>query len=362
MKECQSLFINFITAVRFIFTVALILATLAFITNGMFLVTVLKHASLRQKSLSIYLVILSCLDVCLSLSYACISIRWLIHHMHGVDRNVVMELFKIRFPLHFVSCWLVVAIYVERHNAICRPVYAATSRPNFCLLYGALVVFVLVSLAISGVSVVKIFTPFEPVTDKCKHLKDFYPLWNPDTDLRISEGEAVPLISYYLLGTDIITVTILICLSRSIFRSLNLAGNFARRGGIRYYGEQRNLTKMVFVNTSVFCVCVLVQDIFWWFFINFDFTIDQYGITNLFLVTLLTLLNSGANPIIYNVFGSLYRNALVQTFAWLHPVTVWRRLAKLFRGSIQFSPSNSSSSVAQVRNIEIYYMIYESSV
>lgn len=101
-------------------------------------------------------------------------------------------------------------------------------------------------------------------------------------------------------------------------------GNDARR---RHREQQRTLTKMVLVNSAVFFCFVLFHDVM----IPLLIVLRQDGL-HLYIYTFLTviptLLNCGVNPIIYNIFGSRYREAFINIFPCCALLRLCRRRDK----------------------------------
>lgn len=126
------------------------------------------------------------------------------------------------------------------------------------------------------------------------------------------------IVSFILVAIEIITVVVSVSLSLMIYRMLGQLPSGSEESHRLHLREQSNLTKMVIVNTGVFCFCLSLSDVFTCVYFNIQpknrFNYSMHYIT---VTIVVTLLNSLMNPIVYNAFGSIYRQAFLDTYPCL---------------------------------------------
>ncbi|XP_071838583.1 uncharacterized protein [Apostichopus japonicus] len=282
------------------FFISLILNLLAITTNVLFLITVKRHPMLRKSAMSIYLVALSVVDLITSFLILVCSIIQLIFKLSDpivTSRSAVL-LSLCWSSLQYISLCLVILIAYERYKAICKPlehIGSVTNLKRRCCLT-AIGIFV----AFGVLFVVFLFSSME-LLGGVRSLG------------KICE---IPPSSYIFISSDLITLLIVVILYTKIIKVFNENQNISDWDNIRKRNHelQRNLTIMVLVNSAVFIFLVLCQDIA--IFLAITVKRDDGGLSwedYLLLIFFPSLLNSGINPVIYNIFGSRYRSALKST-------------------------------------------------
>lgn len=306
----------------------LIFGLLGFISNFIFLITVAKHPKLRKTNLRILLVTLSVIDALISMCYIFISLRWLIDsskYLITLHESLVL---LFRFPFQFISCICITLVTTERYQAISNPmkyVNQATMKVRSCYIFAITIcAFLIVCTCVVFMLVFLVHPKWEIITycqSDLVHIQ-LQVLGSPFHH-EMTVDTAVKIFSYVLVSSEILAVIISVTLSLMIYRKLGKLPNVGDESERLHIREQRNLTIMVFVNTAVFCICVILQDIFTCVYFNLG--IDDKGNVSkhyICFIAVVTLLNSLLNPLIYNMFGSIYRQAFVETFPFV------RRFAK----------------------------------
>lgn len=265
---------------------SLVLGILAFLSNGAFLFTVFKQSSLRKMRLNFYLIPLSFIDMYTSIIYIVMGGLYLylidtdLDSLGGFALSLI-----IRFPAQFVSCTLIMLMSWDRYKVVSDPINQSirhTTCPKIRLL-----VMILIATAAFALLLVTAFL-FLDFFFFIIFLYDFVTI----------------------VGTGILNLKIIIVLRK---RHELHRGNVSNRNFAR---QQQQVTIAVIINSFVFVSLVFIFDAF--FFLPF-FGQEFYP----YPLIICTLLNSGLNPVIYNIFGSIYREAFLNTFPCLKTIALW---------------------------------------
>lgn len=292
-----------------------ILGSLGFLSNFLFLVTVVKHPELRRNRLRILLAILSVIDTMLSLFNVSLSVTWLMASLRNTI-NVSLHFFlSFRYPLQLTSCVIVTIISVERYKSIRDPfkqMRSSTGLNPFSCLVGVVCILVCVWTLVSVCQCYFLAGNIGNII-WCVMSNNEFMTAVVYSSHSSSVFMVLTLVKFILVPSEVITIVISVSMCTLTYRMLRRLPNVADESQRRHLKAQRNLTKMVIVNTAVFCVCVLLADVT---VLMMSHYIISYE-TMFSYVTVVSSLNSMLNPIIYNAFGSAYRQAFLKTYPCL---------------------------------------------
>lgn len=286
----------------------LLLGLLALASNVSFLIIITTHTNLRKSSVCVYLIALSCVDVCTTLLFlTCfcfilvdLSSPYSKYSPHSLMNSTIV----VRNAFQFISLFLITLIAFERYKSICRPLESLGLSPNLKLR--CCVTTSVICISVVPLTIISAFASL-PLLD--------------------ANNGYLPTIlhsSYVFISLDVITLLVVVLLSYKVIKVFKMKVNMGDAVARIHRKQQRQLTIMVLVNSFVFLFLVLFQDIV----IPFLIISGPDGIrTNTYfnLVCFSSLLNSGINPIIYNIFGSRYRKAFSKTFKCCKIRTLWHR-------------------------------------
>lgn len=336
-------------------TTAVVFGIVALVSNSLFLFTVVKNPHLRQTPVRVYLVSLALIDTCVSVSYTSMALRWLFDSVHNIYSFNVHLLLFIRFPFQLMSSLLIVLVTFERYRAICQPMahYNSTQK-NAKYFFWCCEVKSVIAVAVTGavIALALFFEYWKPEEHACLEDASVVAFVRRlPTRMHVTISDSIYIINIFMAMLDFVTIITSVSLSVMIYRKLGkVPKKGSVNGGKRYAREQKNMTRMVVANTLVFCLFVLLQDICSCIYLTFEASYTYESIkAYLHLLFILTLLNSGANPIIYNVFGSVYRNAFIKSFPCLVFASKWAGISFTERSSTSFE---TQISTLQRFNIE----------
>lgn len=295
----DSLFYSHTMSLVVAFT-SLLLSFVAFASNFSFLYVVVRQPVLRKFLFQVYLVALSCVDLFLSIGYMLCGLSSVLtfynfHKYKGFFSTTFLFMLMVSYSTRPVSSFFIIRIAWERYKAVCHAVESMGSASLFqkCFFVAVMwqvffsTIFVLILIALFVTD--KLFLPFLGNTEK-----------------------------YFVYVSDILTVIISVCLYVKIIWRLRKQQNLHPSSDTRHEKEQQKLTLMVIVNTLAYLLLVFLQD-FIAFFAMEHIVSDDSILQELWydIASMCACINSGINPLIYNVFGSRYHDAFLDTLPFM---------------------------------------------
>lgn len=304
--------------------VILVFSAFALLSNVSFLITV-KKTNCLGKSISVHFVALSFVDISISISYISFALRWFYYLANRILTVSLFCSYFFRFPLQVLASMLVVSVTADRYRAVARPIETAASGVSWRLRL-ITVVTILTCLMTSLVSIVISITLFDMTYDyDCVIGNDTYAIFEMPKPYRHVFVIIQYFMAHILVIVDVISIVTSVGLLALIKKMLAQAPDL---GMPTYYQtEQRNVTRMITANTTVFLLCILFHDLMW---LANMYRLTFLGYTGhnvfffVFTSSLSSLINSGVNPVIYNIFSVRFRHAFLNTFPCLR-CSWWRR-------------------------------------
>ncbi|PIK35315.1 hypothetical protein BSL78_27861 [Apostichopus japonicus] len=279
----------------------IILIFFGFLTNGLFLFTILKNGSLRNKAMNRLLMVLSAIDILILIN----ELLFIVYPF-AVKTDDVLTSFQT--PLVVTSLWvytffehlsvgILIVIPYERFRGICFPLNIQSNSTSFRKYVG--LVFAVTIAYVATFACIFYFLP----------------------------GSLILIWKVLLITPIVVTVLISIILYGVIIVVLFKRNDITERGDqlaiTRFNTERKSVVIVLAINTLVFCVLNALRKYFDTRLVNvFDENFSQLeeGAGSLEFVdrawhwasymAICTILNSTINPIIYNMGGRQYRQAM----------------------------------------------------
>lgn len=300
--------------------VVLILGLAAFLLNSCFLYVIIKQRSLRRTPLAVYLVDLSCIDFITATMYLWLAVAKLCtlskttedKQIYLLPFNVFVLCFRNSFQI--LSSILMICISFERFKAVCRPMKTVTSPTNIPKLAVITAVWTVVLFLVFSIAIFGYLSAIETIEQINVTICNGGSCQLTTSDIYLID---VPVFNYGLIGLDVVTMVTSLAVFWFIIAKLKRMPDLGAASGQIHRDEQRKLTNMALVNNLAFVVLVFLQDVTFclavWI-LSGSPNLNKQGELVYFLQGIWNLLNSSANPIVYNIFGRQFRQGFRDTF------------------------------------------------
>lgn len=306
------------------FLILLMLAVFGCFTNLTFIYIVAKQPSLRKAVLAIYLVSLSVIDIAICISYIVLILSCRGLTSGAFPDKAALFIFANPHTLHVLAISLMILIARQRYTAVSKPLNTYTSNQTSRT---KLVVLLSLFLVISFLVLDVLYIVFVPINDIYVTVWIYMPL------------DGISLV---------VSITMYIIIFYKVkWMPTNYTDGKSHPRNDRNRRILRNITAVLFISTVTFFVMVFFQDVIFlaaYLGTNVDPLVT--GIIS-FVWVYLSILNSSINPIIYNIFGSVFRHAVLETFPCLRCWHCRRRSRRnvLQTGITQTQQENNSGQI-----------------